>query len=344
MSFWGLQWVGWGAFWFAMTWSRLGRFPITYMAASKAVMAAIGLVLTGFVLRPLYRRYLGGDASLQRMILITSVASYVVATVWTAAHGLIDIPIQRAILNPRLQLTGFWQVFGGTLYNSFMLLSWSVLYVGIKHQRALQAERERVLKAEALAHSARLEALRYQLNPHFLFNSLNAISTLIEERRNDDASEMVARLADLLRGTLERPSVDDVPLGEELDLVRRYLDVEQVRFGERLNVDFEVEGEAMRGLVPPLLLQPLVENAIRHGITPRPEGGRLWISAKRIDGRLQMTIDDDGPGMPAEFNAGVGLSNTRARLRLKYGGAHDLAFERSKPGGLRVRIEVPYRE
>lgn len=344
LSFWRLQLIGWAAFWFAMTWTRVGRFPLIYMAVSKGVMTVIAVLLTGFVLRPIYRKFLGADPPLARTIIVTTAASYLVAILWTAAHGLIDIPIERAFLNPNLQLTGFWQVFGGSLYNTFTLLSWSVLYVGIKHQEAMHAERERALQAEALAQSARLEALRYQLNPHFLFNALNAVSTLVTERRNEDATSMIARLADLLRATLDRPAGEDVSLADELDVVRRYLAVEQIRFGDRLRVDFEVDGDALQARVPPLVLQPLVENAIRHGISPRPEGGRLSIRASRLDGRLRMTVEDDGAGMPADARTGVGLSNTADRLRLKYGEDHQLALERASPTGLRVRIDVPYHE
>jgi two-component system LytT family sensor kinase len=344
LSFWRLQWIGWAAFWLAMTWTRVGRFPLLYMAVSKAVMAIIGLLLTGFVLRPLYRRLVGNDSPLMRTIVVTTVASYIVATAWTATHGLLDLPIERALLNPNIKLTSLWQVFGGALYNTFTLLSWSVLYVGIKHQQAMHAERERALRAEALAQSARLEALRYQLNPHFLFNSLNAVSTLVTERRNEDATTMIARLADLLRATLDRPTGESITLGEELDVVRRYLAIEQIRLGERLRIDFEVDGDALQARVPPLLLQPLVENAVRHAISPRAEGGRLFIRANRRNGRLRMIVEDDGPGMKSGFTPGVGLANTRDRLRLTYGDDHALAIEPASPSGLRVVIDVPYHE
>ena len=345
LTFWRLQLLGWGAFWLAMTWSRVGRFPLIYMAASKAVMAALGLLYTGFILRPLYRRLLRGDPSLARTIVVSAVASYAVAALWTASHSLLDLPIERALLDPRVRLTSLWQIFGGTLYDAFAILSWSVLYVGIKHQRALQAERERALRAEALAQSARLEALRYQLNPHFLFNALNAISTLVVDGRKEEAATMIARLAALLRGTLDRPSGDDVSLATEIDLARRYLDVEQARFGDRLRVDVTVDGDAMRARVPALILQPLVENAVKHAVGVRESGGCVAIGARREDGVLRLTVEDDGPGLalPTE-NGGVGLKNTRERLAQKYGPRHQLAFERGSMNGLRVRIELPYDE
>ena len=348
LSFWKLQLIGWGAFWIAMSWSRMGRFPLVYMAASKLLMAALGLAFTGWLLRPLYRRVLGDDPPLARTIAITAVASYVVAAVWTASHSLLDLPIERALLNPKAHITNLWQVFGGTLYDAFALLSWSVLYVGIKHQRALQRERERALALEALAQSARLEALRYQLNPHFLFNSLNAISTLVLDDQKERAATMIARLGELLRRTLDRPGTDDATLGEELDLARRYLHVEQVRFGDRLRLDVAVDEKALRARVPALLLQPLIENALKHAIAPRESGGSVWINATRANGRLTILVEDDGPGMPPDVRTngnGVGLANTRERLAQTYGGDHVFALEPATAGGgLRVRIEITARD
>ena len=130
------------------------------------------------------------------------------------------------------------------MYNAFTMLAWSVLYIGIRYYAALQAERERSLAAEAAAHQAQLEALRYQINPHFLFNALNAVSTLVTERRNDEASRMLARVSDFLRLTLTAPVRDEVALADEIDYVRQYLEIERVRFGERLRTEFDVAPDA----------------------------------------------------------------------------------------------------
>ncbi|MGH9887508.1 MAG: histidine kinase, partial [bacterium] len=194
LSFWRLNFAGWAAYIVAMSLSRVGRFPLSYMVATKTMLGTVGLLLTGFALRPLYRRTLSGDPSLRRMIVVTVAASYAIATIWTMADTIFDVPISRALFNERARFPGVWLMFGGNLYNAFTLLAWSVLYVGIKHQQALQAERERSLRAEALAHKARLDALRWQLNPHFLFNALNGISTLVIDGRSAEAAAMIARL------------------------------------------------------------------------------------------------------------------------------------------------------
>jgi two-component system LytT family sensor kinase len=315
------------------------------MLASKFAMAAIGFAYTGLLLRPLYRRLLRDDPPLGRTIVVTAVASYLVAVLWTGTHSLVDIHIERALLAPDAHISNFWQVFGGTLYDAFAIFAWSVLYVGIKHQQALHAERERSLRAEALVHAARLDALREQLNPHFLFNALNAISTLVVDGRSAEAATMIARLSDLLRSTLERPPNDEVPLSTELQVVRQYLDIEQVRLGDRLRVEVDADASAMNARVPSLLLQPIVENAVRHAIAPREQGGRIVVTAKHTGGRLLLSVDDDGPGLsPKAEGNGIGLANTRERLVHLYGADHDFALEQSPLRGLRVRIDLPYHE
>ncbi len=347
LSFWRLQLAGWAVFWIAMAGSRVGRFPLPYMLASKAVMAAIGLAVTSWLLRPVYRRLLPTDASLARTVGVTAVASYVAALLWTASHGAADILVQRALLSPDASITSVWQLVGGTLYDAFILLSWSVMYVGIKHQRALQVERERALRAEALAQTARLEALRAQVSPHFLFNTLNAISALVMDGRRDDAVRMIASVGEFLRTTLLPTEHAEVTLAQELDATRRYLAIEQIRYGDRLRADIEADAEALGAGVPPLILQPLVENAVRHAAAAREEGGRVMIRAARSNGTIRLSVEDDGPGLGssaegASERTGIGIANTRDRLAHHFGSAHRFDLEASALGGLAVVIHFPH--
>ena len=349
ISFWRLNLAGWTAFAVAMTISRIGRLPVAYMLATKGAMGTLGLLYSGFLLRPLYRRLLRDDPPLARVIVVTGVASYAMAILWTGSHSIVDILIVRALLNASAHITSFWQVFSGTLYDAFAMLAWSVLYVGIKHQQAYHAERERALRAESLAHQARLDALRWQLNPHFLFNALNAISTLVVDGRSTEAAAMIARLGDLLRGTLELPAGPEVSFAAELELMRRYIDIEQVRFGERLSINVSVEEVTWTALVPPLMLQPVVENAIRHAVSLRAEGGRVSVNARRVADRLHVTVEDDGPGIETTSAAtvngnGIGLANVRERLRYLYGDAHRFTLDRGPLGGVRVRFDLPFRD
>jgi two-component system, LytTR family, sensor kinase len=190
---------------------------------------------------------------------------------------------------------------------------------------------------------ARLEALRGQLQPHFLFNTLNSVSSLMY-RDIEAADTMIARLSDLLRLTLRGGDEREIPLRRELDLLGRYLDIERIRFEERLRVHLDIDAEAETAMVPPFLLQPIVENAVRHAIAARPEGGRLEIAA-RLDGeRLILSVADDGPGLPEGGGVpGVGLSNTRARLAELYGAAARLDLDDTPGGGLTVTVTLPRR-
>ena len=326
-----------------MAFSRLGRFPLPFMIASKLLLAALGLALTSWVLRPIYRRLLPPNASIVRIVLVTAIASYGVAILWTSADGLVDIIPQRALLDENATIGGFWYLFGGTLYNAFTLLAWSLLYVAIRYLGALQEERERVLRAEAAAQRARLDALRWQLNPHFLFNALNGISTLVVEGHSTQAVTMISRLGGLLRSTLEQ-SEDEVTLAAELELMRQYLDIEQARFGERLAVDVNIDADAWNGRVPVMLLQPIVENAIKHAIATRARGGRIVVGARREDGMLDLFVDDDGPGLTPSNGDGVGLTNVRQRLEQLYAANQRLDLLPNAIGGVRVHIRLPYRE
>jgi LytS/YehU family sensor histidine kinase len=210
-----------------------------------------------------------------------------------------------------------------------------------------QKFRERELRASQLevqVAQSQLQVLKMQLHPHFIFNTLNTISALIHESP-DEADEMVARLGDLLRKTLETTDLHEVPFKEELDFLKHYLDIEQTRFHDRLKVTMAVAPDTLDGLVPSLILQPLVENSIRHGIAPRPEGGYIKITAWRDSSMLRLEVEDDGPGLcsNAPLKEGVGLTNTRARVRSLYGDEHRVTLRNAATGGLVVNLTVPFR-
>jgi LytS/YehU family sensor histidine kinase len=206
-------------------------------------------------------------------------------------------------------------------------------------ERELEAERIRSQLAES-----RLEALTAQLQPHFLFNTLQGISTLIA-RDPVAADRMLTSLSDLLREVLRRGDTREVELGEELRVLESYLDISRTRFGERLTVTVDVEACAERALVPFFILQPLVENALHHGISSHAGAGSIEIGARRDGERLLLTVADDGPGTVApDAQRGIGLANTRARLEELYGRANSLELGRPPEGGFRVSVAIPYRE
>ena len=225
-----------------------------------------------------------------------------------------------------------------------MLSTWSLLYLWARHYWALMEERERSLRAESLAREARLAALRYQIGPHFLFNALNAISTLVVTDRKADANAMIARLADLLRVSLQPPENGMIALRTELDIVRSYVEIERVRFADRLDVVIDADDRAMDATVPAMILQPLVENAVRHVVALRDEPTCVTVAAGVVDDTLVLVVEDDGRGTatgPSGF--GVGLANTRARLAEAYGAAHRFTVGASDGGGFRVEIAIPAR-
>ena len=209
-----------------------------------------------------------------------------------------------------------------------------------RHEEAVRLEAEAARLAAQLA-QARITALRTQLNPHFLFNTLHAVSSLVE-RDPKGVRRMIARLSELLRHTLEGEDIQETPLARELELVGRYLEILQVRFQGQLAVSTAVPPELLDALVPNLRLQPLVEKAGRHGLSERPEGGHIRLSARREGGTLVLRVSDDGPGLPADAAEGVGLRNTRERLAALYGTDQRLVLGNAPEGGAFAEVHLPY--
>ncbi len=230
----------------------------------------------------------------------------------------------------------------------YNLLTYLVLVTAILAARSFDRSRGRALRTTALEAQlaqARLQALKAQLHPHFLFNTLNAISALMH-RDVESADRMIALLSDLLRVSLDKDDRHQVSLREELEILERYLAIERIRFRDRLRIEIDVERPCYDALVPRLILQPLVENSVIHGIALQSTAGLIAIRARRKGNRLAVSVADDGPGLLEEppLREGVGLSNTRARLAELYGSDHRLALERAAVGGLEVNIEVPFEQ
>ena len=244
----------------------------------------------------------------------------------------------------------FRRIFAGLDGCWLALIAFCAIHELLHHYDALQRSRRREVEAKMLAREAELRALQYQLHPHFLFNTLNAISTLVVEERTLDATRMIARLGDFLRATLEGSGAHIVTLAEELALTESYLDIEKARLGNRLDVVLQIGSAVLQATVPYLILQPLVENAIRHGIAPRRQGGRLEISATRLGQRLQLSLRNDGvasiekPSRDGRTeSSAVGLHNVRERLLRLYEDNHRLTVDISSNGSCHVMLELPFR-
>ena len=233
------------------------------------------------------------------------------------------------------------------LFSFSIMLSWSVLYFGTKYYQMLQKERQNVLQANTVAHQAQLKMLRYQLNPHFLFNTLNAISTLILVKENKTANAMVTKLSEFLRYSLDKDPMKKVTLESELQALKLYLDIEKVRFEERLQVNFNVATDCQQALVPSMILQPLAENSIKYAIAVQEQGGAITVNVSKFGRDLLLELTDNGPGAEIKNGNlfrehGVGLANSRERLQALYGNEFSLVVSNNEPNGVKVNIRMPF--
>lgn len=282
-----------------------------------------------------------------------SIPVHVVASL---AIALVELAVDAFVLPKlgylrRYQSASFYETYKIFLMVNLhfsLAIYWCVVAI---HQavRYYRKYRERELTAsqlEARLAQSRLQVLKMQLHPHFLFNTLNAISELIH-KDPESADRMLTDLSDLLRMSFENLEVQEVPLRQELEFLEKYLEIEQMRFHDRLKVEMRISPDTLDAGVPNMILQPLVENAIKHGIAPRSSGGNIDIAAVRSNGHLEITVRDDGIGVPfgdlENLPEGVGLSNTRRRLKHLYGEKHQFDLEAIKASGFKVRMEIPYR-
>ena len=336
-SFWQFQIMGWGGFYLLVLVASLPYVKQAGVVRDDTAFVA-SMFFASCLLRPvcrsLLRRSLGWFALEAR------------AFAWSLLVG-ISAAFVLELVTSSFQKIDWADWLGTSVQYSVVLLLWCSLYFSIKQWRQSTEERERLLRAEAEAREARLSALRYQLNPHFLFNSLNAVSTLVLEGNAPAATLMLAQIGELLRSTLDSEALPEVPLSLEIASAQRYLAIEQTRLGDRLRVDLSISTDTLDALVPNMLLQPLVENAVRHGIAPLVEGGVIAIHSKLNNTQLQIVVNNSGNvGFAAQQNrsgSGIGLNNTAERLKALYG--TDYRFELGWPesGGCEVTVELPFR-
>jgi two-component system LytT family sensor kinase len=345
-------WTAWGLLWAAEVTvsSRLGGKPIPFGTALRlqlplAFLWALltpGIIWLGRRVPPFgttrWRRGVGVNL-LSSMVVVFGTGVFFIAN---NRHVLGTPDGSPPLLLASLRSFAIWLSSDGLLY-------WAILAIdfGVRDYRESRERQLRASQLEAQVSEARLQALKAQLHPHFLFNALHTIGQLIRTGQNASAVRMVAGLGELLRRVLDGAATQEVPLKQELEFLRGYVDIEQLRFADRLNLVVTADPDTLDAQVPHLILQPLVENAIRHGIAPRTTAGRLLIGARRINGSLHLIVRDDGAGIPqpaAEREArGVGLANTSARLLQLYGTAASFEVVNVADGGVEAHLVVPYR-
>jgi hypothetical protein len=352
------QWL-----WIAAIWSGVGLFDATqtvFVMRSEGMHHAWGRLFITLPLSwlpwalatPLVLR-LGRQFPLARWrhlsAWVAHLAAFVGIGLTFAAWG----AAMEELLNPWAQGAGpgpFATLFVSKFYNgllSFLVLYGFILAVGYvldSRDRLAYQQTETARLNEQLS-KAQLDALRKHIEPHFLFNTLNAIAGLVREKRNDAAVTMIAGLSDCLRRAMEDSNRQQVPLGEELEFVQKYLDIQKVRFAERLQLSVDVPAELFPAQVPSLILQPMVENAIKHGIAKRVQGGAIRIAGFRSNGKLTLSVYNDGPSLPVGWEktqSGIGISNMRTRLRGLYGDTFEFSMRNQSPGGVEVTVSVPF--
>ena len=235
--------------------------------------------------------------------------------------------------------------FGGwLLFSLTTMFVWTSIFFIMLYNTRLQKEHERLLKAQTAAKDAELQMLRYQLNPHFMFNTMNAISTLIFKSENDKANEMLDKLCEFFRYTLDRSDRITTTLKKELELLELYISIEKARFGERLIVKIESDANALEGQVPYMILQPIVENAIKYAVEPNKQGGEIGIQTHKVGERLQIMVIDNGKERKGEVREGlgIGMANTKARLDAMFSGDYEFSISENKFGGTTVTVGFPF--
>jgi signal transduction histidine kinase len=340
-AFWNLHSAGWGGAALVRSASTIANGQ-PFSALVPVLISAVTGFSVSLILSVVFRNVID-----RRPILTWGVTGVSVIFA-TLIYAYIDVWVLQTI-REGADATPFAQLMVGAIFiNGVLLVAWSALYYAINYFVRAEEQADQLLRLEAAATSAQLTMLRYQLNPHFLFNTLNSISTLVLLKQTEQANAMLSRLSSFLRFTLINETTAKVSLASEVETLKLYLDIEKMRFEDRLRTEFDIEDSVKDALVPSLLLQPLVENAIKYAVTPQEEGADISINARRIGERVRIIVSDSGPGLQGstpdpKLSTGVGMANTRERLLQAYGDEQRFDSYTRSGGGFEVVIEFPYQ-
>ncbi len=344
-AFWRLQFLGWGGAMLLRAVSSIANAqPWSFLVI--VVIATITGFSISLIMSVIYR------AVMNRQPVVTWGVTALVLALAVGLYAFIDswvISLYRAGGD-----ASFAQLFVGVFYLDLtLLISWTGLYYAINFFLQVEEQNDQLMRLEAQATSAQLAMLRYQLNPHFLFNTLNSISTLVLLKQTEPANAMLSRLSSFLRYTLVNEPTARVTVAQEIETLKLYLDIELMRFEERLRTEFRIDDAVSNALMPSLLLQPLVENAIKYAVSPLEYGAEITIEAQLVGPMLRVTVSDTGPGLQpgtdpstvfgaSTDSTGIGLANIRDRLAQAYGENQRFDISNRPEGGFQVVLELPF--
>ena len=344
-QFWTLQIAGW-----------LGYAVVVFLAIVRPQLAQADFNLSGQVINLIIETLCGFFLSYFQWVFIQKIVhlplnktlffSFFSAAILGVLFNVIKLSTYKVVVFQQ-HWNEAWNMleFGGwLLFSLTTMFVWTSIFFIMLYNTKLQKEHEMLLRAQTAAKDAQLQMLRYQLNPHFMFNTLNAISTLIFKNENDKANEMLDKLCEFFRYSLDKNDKSKTTLRKELELLDLYLSIEKVRFGNRLQVALYVNEDTYQCQLPSMLLQPLVENAIKYAIERRKEGGTISIHSERVDKRLVIKVVDDGQKTAHKVSDGfgIGISNTKARLDAMFNGDFNVSLTHSLPNGTTVVISIPF--
>ncbi|MGQ0588095.1 MAG: sensor histidine kinase [Sphingosinicella sp.] len=333
--------MGWAGYFVLRTLSGIANAMGWSYVLHTLLLTATGYSIT-LLMAAAFRRLI------QMKEIITWVGSILIVIGAAFAFSAIETWSVATFVQPGTRPEGI-RFLGAILLTVSLLIAWSALYYSINFYILLEEQSARLLRLEGQASNAQLAMLRYQLNPHFLFNTLNSISTLVLLKQTERANAMLSRLSSFLRYTLVNESIGMVTLAQEVETLKLYLEIEKMRFEDRLRPHFEIDPGCNMALLPSLLLQPLIENAIKYAVTPQEEGADISIEVRRQGDRVVILVSDTGPGSDSQYTAraaestGVGLANIRDRLAQAYGDNHRFETQSDIQGGFRVLIDIPYQ-